>query len=83
MIAKYLLKLSPAITNTQKTHATQSGASGTLVGKNYNIVQLTSLTVFGKILKKKKNKLNKEQANVQLENKIVYRLKRNPEIWSI
>lgn len=79
MIAKYLLKLI-----TQKTPATESGASGALVGKNYSIVQLTSLTVIGKIFKKKKkNELNKEQANVQLENKTVYRLKRNPEIQSI
>lgn len=47
MIAKYLLKLI-----TQKTPSTESGASGALVGKNYSIVQLTSLTVIGKILKK-------------------------------
>jgi len=52
VIAKYLLKLSPEI--TQKTHVSESGASGALVGKNYSIVQFNSLTVFGKILKKKR-----------------------------
>lgn len=77
-MAKYLLKLWPEI--TQKTHVSGSGARGALVGKITALCNWLLLIVFGKVLKK--NELNKQLANAQAENKIVYELKRNPEIGS-